>query len=138
MRWHLALMVIDTSAILACMLDEPERVPFIAAIDTASIRLMSVIGFVEASFVILSRRGEAGLIDLTTFIERAAIERVAADPIQADAAIEAFRRFGKGRHPAGLNIGDCFRLRAGKNHRQAVAVKGNDFVRTDVPAALPG
>lgn len=131
-------MVIDTSAILACMLDEPERVRFIAEIDTASIRLMSVIGFVEASFVILSRRGEAGLIDLTTFIERAAIERVAVDPIQADAAVEAFRRFGKGRHPAGLNIGDCFAYALAKTTGEPLLFKGNDFVQTDVAAALTG
>ena len=131
-------MVIDTSAILACMLDEPERVRFIAEIDTASIRLMSVIGFVEASFVILSRRGEAGLIDLTTFIERAAIERVAVDPIQADAAVEAPRRFGKGRHPAGLNIGDCFAYALAKTTGEPLLFKGNDFVQTDVAAALTG
>lgn len=130
-------MVIDTSAILACMLDEPERAPFIAAIEAASIRLMSVIGVVEASFVILSRRGDAGLADLTTFINRAAIERVAVDPTQAEAAVDAFRRFGKGRHPASLNIGDCFAYALAKTTGEQLLFKGADFARIDIPTVLP-
>jgi ribonuclease VapC len=130
-------MVIDTSAILACMFDEPERVRFIAAIEAASTRLMSVIGVVEASFVILSRRGEAGLVDLTTFIDRAAIERITVDPMQAEAAVDAFRRFGRGRHPAGLNIGDCFAYALAKTTGEPLLFKGSDFARTDISAALP-
>lgn len=98
---------------------------------------MSVIGVVEASFVILSRRGDAGLADLTTFINRAAIERVAVDPTQAEAAVDAFRRFGKGRHPASLNIGDCFAYALAKTTGEQLLFKGADFARIDIPTVLP-
>src|SRR5271165_6381117 len=101
-------MVIDTSALIACLLNEPERNRFVDAIDGDPVKLISVVGVVEASFVILGRKGEAGLSDLERFIGRAGINRVPVNAGQAELAVEAFRAFGKGRHPARLNIGDCF------------------------------
>lgn len=129
-------MVIDTSAMIACLFDEPERISFIDAIDGAEAKLISVVSFVEASFVILGKKGEEGIADLARFIARARIENVPVDADQADLAVEAFRRFGKGRHPARLNIGDCFAYALAKATGQPLLFKGGDFALTDIAAAL--
>jgi len=128
-------MVIDTSALIGCLLDEPERVRFTAAIDADPVKLISVVGFVETSFVILSRKGEAGIADLQRFIGNARIELVPVDVVHAELAVEAFRRFGKGRHPAGLNIGDCFAYALAKATGENLLYKGADFARTEIVAA---
>src|SRR5690348_9480208 len=101
-------MVIDTSAVIACLLGEPESAAFAGAIADDPIRLISAVGFVEAFFVVLGRKGRIGLRHLRSFLDDGGIELVVVDERQAEAAVEAFRRFGKGRHPARLNIGDCF------------------------------
>jgi ribonuclease VapC len=129
-----ALMVIDTSAVIACLLDEPERVSFVECIEADPVRLISMVGFVEASLVILSRRGAEGLADLAAFLDRAEIDRVAVDARQADEAVEAFRRFGRGRHPAALNIGDCFAYALARTTGEPLLFKGGDFAQTDVAA----
>jgi ribonuclease VapC len=125
-------MVIDTSAIIACLLDEPERAVFIGQIDRDQVRLMSMVSFVETSLVIFGRRGAQGLADF----DRASIDRVTADQRQADAAVDAFCRFGKRRHPAALNIGDCFAYPLAKTTNEPLLFKGQDFAQTDIlPAA---
>jgi ribonuclease VapC len=101
-------MVIDTSALVAILLNEPERRAFNQAIEAAEARRMSTATFVETSIVIESRFGAEGIRDLDLFVERAGIDLVAVDAEQAQVARRAFSRFGKGRHPAGLNYGDCF------------------------------
>jgi ribonuclease VapC len=131
-------MVIDTSAIIAILLAEPERATFADAIAADPVKLISVVGFVEASFVMLSRKREPGLADLHAFLADGEIGRVPVDERQADAAIEAFRRFGRGRHPAALNIGDCFAYALAKTTGEKLLFKGDDFARTDVAPALPG
>jgi ribonuclease VapC len=128
-------MVIDSSALIACLLDEPERGRFVEAIDGDRVRLLSVVGFVETSFVILHRKGENGLSDLQRFLARARIDRVPVDAEQADLAVEAFCRFGKGRHPARLNIGDCFAYALAKVTGEPLLFKGGDFTLTDIAAA---
>ncbi len=131
-------MVVDTSGLLAILLDEPERRPFNEAIEAAESRSMSVASFVEVSIVVEARFGADGLRDLDTFIERAAIALVAVDLEQAHVARRAFSRFGKGRHPAGLNYGDCFAYALATVHGEPLLYKGEDFLRTDVaPVALP-
>jgi ribonuclease VapC len=129
-------MVIDTSAVVACLLNEPERAGFIALIDRDEVRLMSMVSFVEASFVIFSRRGEEGLADLAKFVDRAAIDRVTVDARQADAAVDAFRRFGKRYHAAALNIGDCFAYALAKTSGEPLLYKGADFAQTDISPAV--
>jgi ribonuclease VapC len=131
-----ALMVIDSSALIACLLDEPERARFIAAIEADPVKVISVVGFVETSLVILGRKGEPGFADLKRFIADAQIQRVSIDANQADLAVEAFRRFGKGRHPAGLNIGDCFACSLAAATDEKLLYKGADFARTDIAAAV--
>ena len=127
-------MVIDTSAMIACLFDEPERISFIDAIDGAEAKLISVVSFAEASFVVLGKKGDDGILDLARFIGRARIENVPVDADQADLAVEAFRRFGKGRHPARLNIGDCFAYALARATGQPLLFKGGDFALTDIAA----
>jgi ribonuclease VapC len=101
-------MVIDTSAVVAILRDEPERRPFNEAIEDSPDRQMSAATLLELSIVFEARHGADGIRDLDLFIAAAAIQIVPVDAEQAHAAREGFRRFGKGRHPAGLNFGDCF------------------------------
>ncbi len=126
-------MVIDTSALLAILQREPERRTFIEAIEAADAVRMSVATFVETSIVIDSRYGPEGLRDLDQFIAGANIELIAVDHRQAHLARSAFSRFGKGRHRAGLNYGDCFSYAAAMSVREPLLSKGNDFIHTDVP-----
>jgi ribonuclease VapC len=129
-------MVIDSSAIIACLLDEPEQARFIAALDTAPTRLLSMVTYVETAFVILGRKGDVGLSDFLRFIDRAAIESVVVNEHQGRMAIEAFQRYGKGRHPAGLNLGDCFAYALAKASGEPLLFKGGDFALTDLVPAL--
>ena len=128
-------MVIDSSAIIAILFDEPERATFLERLADAPTKLLSQVNYVESCFVILSRIGAAGLADLTGLLHQADIERVAVDDQQAELAVEAFSRFGKGRHPAGLNIGDCFAYALAKSRGETLLFKGNDFGRTDIAIA---
>jgi ribonuclease VapC len=125
-------MVIDTSALLAVLQDEPERRRFNESIELADSRLMSTATFVEVSIVTETRFGTEGLRDLDRFIERADIELVPVDVAQARVAREAFSRFGKGRHAAGLNFGDCFAYALARVLGEPLLFKGEDFSRTDV------
>lgn len=130
-------MVIDTSALLAVLLDEPERRRFNEAIEAAASRAMSVATLVEVSIVIDSRFGGEGVRDLDLFVDRARIELAAVDLEQASVARRAFSRFGKGRHAAGLNYGDCFAYALAIVRGEPLLFKGEDFVRTDVAPAVP-
>ena len=126
-------MVIDTSAILAILQREPERTSFIEAIEAADATRISVASFVETSMVIESRYGAEGLRDLGRFISRSGIEVVPVDVEQGQLACSAFSRFGKGRHRAGLNYGDCFSYAAAIGSGEPLLCKGDDFIHTDVP-----
>jgi ribonuclease VapC len=127
-------MVIDTSALLAILQDEPERRTFSEAIEAAETRSMSAATFVETSIVIESRYGPAGLRDLDALIAAAAIALVPVDADQAQIARTAFSQFGKGRHPASLNYGDCFSYALAKALGEPLLFKGSDFAQTDVHA----
>jgi ribonuclease VapC len=125
-------MVIDTSALVAILQREPERRRFIEAIEAADRRSMSVATFVEISIVIEARHGAEGLRDLDHFIHRAGIELVAVDIEQGTTARGAFSRFGKGRHLAGLNYGDCFSYALAISRGEPLLFKGDDFLHTGV------
>jgi len=101
-------MVLDTSALAAILFDEPERRAFNEMVAGDATRLLSAASFVETAIVVESRFGEAGGRDLDLFLHRAEIDIVAVDADQAEIARRAFRNFGRGRHAAGLNFGDCF------------------------------
>lgn len=128
-------MVIDTSALVAILRDEPERNAFNRAIESADTRILSVASFLEASMVIDTRHGPDGVRDLDLFIAKAAIDLVAVDADQAYVARTAFRTYGKGRHPASLNYGDCFAYALAKTSGEPLLFKGSDFPLTDITAA---
>lgn len=125
-------MIIDTSALLAILQNEPERRKFIEEIEDAESRLMSVANFVEVSIVIECRYGAEGLRDLDQFLDLAEIELVSVDSEQAYAARRAYGRFGKGHHPAGLNYGDCFAYALAVIRDEPLLFKGDDFPKTDI------
>ena len=129
-------MVIDTSALLAILQDEPERRAFNEAIEAADSRLISAATLVETSIVIESRLGAEGLRDLDLFIERAGIQLATVDAEQAQGARRAHTRYGKGRHAAGLNFGDCFSYALASLCGEPLLYKGNDFAKTDIVAAV--
>ena len=130
-------MVIDTSALVAILQDEPERRRFNEAIEAAAQRRISTATLVEISIVMETRYGADGVRDLDLFLAEASIEPIAVDAKQAQTAREAFRRFGKGRHPAGLNFGDCFSYALSRVLDEPLLFKGQDFPQTDVDAAVP-
>ena len=126
-------MVVDTSAILAILLGEAEGRAFIALMQGDPVRLLSAVNRVEVTLVIESRKGEAGRADLERFLRAASIDVVAVTPEQAEIACDAFRRYGKGRHPASLNFGDVFAYALAKTSAEPLLFKGNDFSETDLP-----
>ena len=128
-------MVIDTSALLAILQDEPERRAFNEAIEAADSRRLSTATWVETSIIVESRYGAEGLRDLDLLISKASIDLVPVDVEQAHIARLAFSRFGKGRHPAGLNYGDCFSYALATALGEPLLYKGGDFALTDIAAA---
>lgn len=125
-------MIVDTSALLAIPQDEPERRRFNEAIEMADARRLSAATFVEASIVVEARFGAEGQRALGRLIEISGMEIVPVDVEQARAAREAYVRFGKGRHAAGLDFGDCFSYALASVLREPLLFKGDDFERTDV------
>ena len=130
-------MILDTSAVLAILQDEPERRRFNEAIEAAAVVRISAATLVEASMVVEARFGAEGLRAFDRLLELASVETEAFDLVQARAARDAFSRYGKGRHPAGLNLGDCFSYALARVLGEPLLYKGEDFVLTDVVAAIP-
>jgi ribonuclease VapC len=128
--------VIDSSALVAILRDEPERRPFIDAIMDHGEPSLSAPTYVEASMVMELRLGDRGCREIDTLIGALRIAIVPFDRTQAEVAREAFRRFGKGRHRASLNIGDCFAYALAKALGAPLLFKGGDFALTDLKAAL--
>ncbi len=127
-------MVLDSSALLAILFSEPMREPFIAALDADPVRLLSAATLVECSIVVQARRGPDGLRDLDQLLSRAGVRVEAVDQEQAYIARTAWERYGKGRHAAALNFGDCFAYALSFATGEALLFAGNDFSRTDVQA----
>ena len=127
-------MVLDSSAVIAILFDEPERGKITAAIESDPRRFMSAGNVVEAAIVVEAKRGEHAGRELDLLLHRADIEVVPFDAEQARAAVTAWRRFGKGRHPAGLNFGDCFAYALSRVAGEPVLFTGGDFAKTDVAA----
>jgi ribonuclease VapC len=130
-------VVVDTSALVAVLLREPDADRFDYALANASVRVMSAVTRVELSFVVEGRYGDLGRRDVQALLRVMPIEIVVVTAQHAEVAIEAFRRYGKGRHRAGLNIGDCFAYALAKATNLPLLYKGADFARTDIRSALP-
>ena|SRR5271157_866522 len=125
-------MVIDTSALLAIFLAEPERKRFLELITQAETRLISSANALETSIVLEARRGEAAGREFDLFLNHAQLDVVAVDFDQIEIARVAWRKYGKGRHPAALNFGDCFAYALAKASDEPLLAKGNDFPQTDI------
>ena len=129
-------MVIDTSALVAILCNEPEAATFEAAIERDPVRLVSAATLLEVGVVIETRFGEVGGRELDLLIHKAQIEVAPFDQEQAEVARDAYRTFGKGRHPASLNYGDCFSYALSSVRGESLLFKGEDFGKTDIKSAL--
>src|SRR5689334_17635728 len=127
-------MVIDTSALLAILLNEPERRTFIDKIAADDVRYLSAAILVETATVLESRKGPQAQQDLDLFLYKADMEIVLVSVAHADIAHKAYRLYGKGRHLAGLNCADCFAYALAKATGEPWLFKGNDFSQTDIPS----
>ena len=127
-------MVIDTSALMAILLGEPERDQFIGLIAKHSDPIISAVTLVEARMVAEARLGTEGKARLEELLEAGEVRTVAFDEAQADLAHEAWREFGRGNSPARLNFGDCLSYALAKQAHRRLLFKGDDFKRTDLEA----
>jgi ribonuclease VapC len=129
-------MVIDTSALIAYLEQEPGADRIEQKLLEADRLSISTATIVECGIVIEARRGDAGGRELDLLLHRLGVEVVAVDEAQAELARSAYRRFGKGRHPAALNFGDCFSYALAQSIDQELLYIGHDFDSTDVRSAL--
>lgn len=125
-------MVVDTSAIVAILFGEPEASRFAEAMEEDPVRLLSSATALETAIVVESEQGEDSGRELDLLLFRAGIEIVPFTSEHLAIARTAFRRFGKGRHPAGLNFGDCFAYALSMATGEPLLFKGDDFSKTDV------
>jgi ribonuclease VapC len=125
-------MVLDTSALLALLLDEPEAEDFRAAVEEDTTRLVSAATLLETALVIETRKGEPGGRELDALVRIAEMVVVPVDAEHVSEARRAYRRFGKGRHAAGLNFGDVFSYALARTAGEPLLFKGDDFARTDI------
>jgi ribonuclease VapC len=128
-------MIVDSSTIIAVLRDEPDAAAIVEALQRAPIRRVSAVTYVEAAVVadnsrnpVLSRRFDDLIRDAQMLVETVTVR-------QAEIARQAYRDFGKGRHKAGLNFGDCFAYALAKEMDEPLLFKGNDFAHTDVEVA---
>jgi ribonuclease VapC len=128
-------MVIDISAVLAILFDEEGVEVIEQAIEADPIRLISAATVLEAAIVVETRFGEAGGRELDLLLHKGGIEVISVTYDQIEVARRAYREFGKGRHPASLNFGDCFSYALSKTSGEPLLFKGDDFARSDVEKA---
>jgi ribonuclease VapC len=128
-------MVIDSSALAAILFDEAEKSAFIELLASPERKFMSAVNRLESAVVVEARKGEMGARALVRLMATSGIEVVAFDAGQAEIALDAWRRYGKGRHPAGLNLGDCAAYALAIITNDRLLFKGKDFAHTDLAPA---
>ena len=128
-------MVVDTSALLAILFGEPEAKELLARLHNAWPRLISAPTLVEAEIVTVAKLRDPGLARLRVLVSQANLDVVPFNAAHQVIATNAFVQFGKGRHPAGLNFGDCFGYALAKATGLPLLYKGNDFTHTDIGQA---
>lgn len=128
-------MILDTSAILAIRFREPERDELLRKIGAAPIVGVGTPTLAESAIVLAARLGEAGPRQLARIVERAGLVVIPFEPAHWQLAAEAWLRFGKGRHPAALNFGDCLAYATARLAGQPLLCKGDDFSKTDLALA---
>jgi ribonuclease VapC len=129
-------MIVDASAVLAILLAEEDAAAYGRAIAGAGSPLISAVNYVEAAVVIDSRGDAVASREFDRFMRRAGIQIVPVTAEHATLARQAYRDFGKGRHPAGLNFGDCFSYALAAASNKPLLFRGDDFSKTDIPSAL--
>jgi ribonuclease VapC len=129
-------MVVDTSALLAIYFAERDSGQFEAAILQAPTAVISAGTLLEAAIVVEARHGKAGAVELDRLLKKLAVSTIAVDAEQLEAARLGCRKYGKGRHPAGLNYGDLFAYALATTSVEPLLFKGDDFSQTDVVNAL--
>lgn len=125
-------MILDTSVIIAILQNEPEAERLISAMQNAGPLRVSAASVVEAGIVMYARYGDAGELEIDQFIHRLNISIVPVSAEQAELARSAYRKYGKGIHPAGLNYGDCFTYALAVSLQEELLFVGEDFSKTDV------
>jgi ribonuclease VapC len=130
------MMVVDASALAAVFFLEPDAPKFLGALQQRPYACMSAANFLEIAIVIDSRDAPEQMVDLDLFLAEAGVEIVPVTAGQARIARDAYRRFGKGNHAAGLNFGDCFAYALAKERDLPLLFKGDDFAQTDLRPAL--
>jgi ribonuclease VapC len=128
-------VIIDTSAMVAILYREPEATSFIQCIHDADSCRISVATWLELAMVVESQLGPDGMRQTEAFFRRAGITIEPVTVAHGELARQAFLDFGKGRHKAGLNYGDCFSYALAKATGEPLLFKGNDFALTDIEAA---
>jgi ribonuclease VapC len=131
------MMVIDTSALMAILKAEPEAASLLARLSHPEPKNLSTATLLETRIVLERQVGQAGHDALDLLLAKAAITAIPLDETHLTWALEGWRRFGKGRHPAALNFGDCFSYGLAKALEAPLLFKGADFAATDVTSALP-
>ena len=126
-------MVLDTSVVIAILLGEPDAPALIRALVDDPKRIMSAFSALESAVVLLGRKGPSGMRELDLLLHEANIVVVSFDDSQAALARTAYEEYGKGRHPAGLNLGDCCTYALARASGEPLLCKGRDFPQTDVP-----
>lgn len=125
-------MIVDSSALIAIVLEEPHAVAFLTKMRQAASLSVSAVTLTETSMVLLSRGGQVKVDILDALLERLEVKVVPVDRAQSLLAREAFDRYGKGRAKACLNLGDCFAYALAKQFGEPLLFQGNDFVYTDL------
>ncbi len=125
-------MVVDSSALVAVVLEEPHAVHFLTRLTQATFLNISAVTLTEASIVLLSRGGRVKVDILDALLERLEVEVIPVDRTQCLLARDAFDRYGKGRDKARLNLGDCFAYALAMYFGEPLLFQGNDFAETDV------
>jgi ribonuclease VapC len=125
-------VIIDTSALVALLDQEPEAARIAHALASTPERTLSAANLVEIGIVMQARRGDDGARDLDLLLAKLKVEIAVVTPGHADIARKAFRRYGRGRHVANLNFGDCFAYALAKDKSAPLLFKGDDFGQTDV------
>jgi len=125
-------MVVDTSALIAILFGEPETESFVQALVNDPKKMISAFNLLESAIVVEAKKGEAGGRELDLLVHRARIEIIALNSDQVELALAAWRKYGRGNHPAGLNIGDCCAYALAKYSGEPLLFKGRDFSQTDI------
>jgi ribonuclease VapC len=128
-------MIIDTSALVAVLDQELEAERIVRTLASAPERILSAANLVEVGIVMQARRGDDGARDLDLLLAKLRVDIAVVTANQADIARKAFRRYGRGRHAANLNFGDCFAYALAKDTSAPLLFKGDDFGQTDVIVA---